>query len=130
MGTTASAARAPSDIRLSRLLFGALGAPAAWAIHLLVNYLLVSATCWTGAYAIMVAVHVVTALTFLVAVAAGVIAWGTWQRLGKAEHTTAGDWQGVSTFLGVWGMAASAIFALLILVGGFAGFFLDPCRSI
>ena len=131
MTTTAKpAAVISSEVPLPRLLFASLGPPAAWVAHLLVNYFLASAVCWTGSSWIMVAVHLVTLVTLLIALGAGVIAWQTWQNLGGAQETTSNDGRGIATFLGLWGISASAIFALLILVGGFAGYFLSPCQSV
>jgi hypothetical protein len=78
----------------------------------------------------MLVVHLVTVATLILALAAGVVAWRAWSELGRAQDTTANDNRGIATFLGVWGMSASAIFALLIIVGGFAGYFLSPCQSV
>jgi hypothetical protein len=119
-----------SELPLSRLLFASLGPPAAWAAHLLVNYFLASAVCWTGSSWIMLVVHLVTLVTLVVALGAGVIAWRTWQNVGHARETTSNDGRGIGAFVGLWGISASAIFALLIVVGGFAGYFLSPCQSV
>ena len=128
------------------LWFAVLGGVVAWSVHLLAgwgleeiacspvsdgpNVLGVSLTVWIGA------------LTFVlgaVTVAAGLLAWRFWREEGAADPDTgiepgSGDPEpeelvrgGRAGFMALFGLAANALFLLMIVYGGVSLLLLRPC---
>lgn len=109
---------------IAELWFGLLAAPAAWFLHLTVNYSLVRYACATGAPWIL---HLVTLAALALAGTGGWVAWRNWRRTGRPAETTGGGVEGRSRFMAVGGVAASAFFALVILAAELPNLFLEPC---
>ena len=109
------------------LWFGMMGPPLAWAIGFSIDYGLVHLAC---AYQNMLPLHLVTLVTMAVVVAAGVVARREWRRAGGGEPTEAGGPIPRSRFMGMFGMLASAFFALLVLAQWVPKLFLNPCMGI
>lgn len=99
-----------------RLAFAVGGAPAAWATHLGISYLIVPESCRWGTVA---GLHAVTVVTLAVAVASLVVA-------GRLRSAADGD--GDAAFAGTAGLIIGAIFLVAIVAEGMLPFLLDPCR--
>jgi len=111
----------------ARLWFGMMGAPLAWALGFGTDYGLVRLAC---ARQNMIPLHLVTVVELAVVVAAGVVAHREWRRAGGGEPAEAGGPIPRSRFMGMFGMLASAFFALLVLAQWAPKLFLNPCMGI
>ena len=128
------------------LWFAVLGGAAAWTAHLLVGWGLeeiacspvsagpevlgVSLTVWIG---------VLTVVLGAVTVAAGLLAWRFWRAEGAADPNLriepgAGGPEpeeqirsGRAGFMALFGLAANALFLLMIVYGGLSLLLLRPC---
>lgn len=131
--------RLASDLPVSesRLWFGLLGSPIAWLIHLVVVYTLAEVTCVADSFNFTVLgldggvslILIVTLLTLVLAVAAGVVAYGSDRRLRRQEreHESFND-RGVSGQMARWGMHLTVLFVFIIGVETIPVFFyLQPC---
>ncbi len=114
------------------LAYALAGAPAAWFLHLLVNYGLASQACRAGAAPPSWSTIVIVDLVAL-AVAAGVgfVAYGLFHRTRAEKEGNARELvetgEGRTRFLAICGLLASALFALAI-VADLAGPFMElPC---
>lgn len=97
------------------LAFAVLGAPGAWLAHLSLSYLLVPRACGSGT---SLWLHLVTAVTAAVALAATVVA----ARIRAASTAT------VPQFVGTLGLFVGTLFLVATLVEGLPVLFIDPCR--
>lgn len=109
---------------LAALWFGFLGGPLAWYLHLNISYALVRLICQTGDTMLL---HLTTFATFLVALAALLMAVRSWRRLQGPESTRGAGTAGRSRFLALGGIALSGFFALILLVAWIPDFVIDPC---
>ena len=128
------------------LWFAVLGGVVAWSAHLLVGWGLeeiacspvsagpevlgVSLTVWIG---------VLTVVLGVVTVAAGLLAFRFWREEGAADPNTriepgGGDPEpeehvrsGRAGFMALFGLAANALFLLMIVYGGLSLLLLRPC---
>lgn len=132
--TAGSAHPAPHRERASwaALTYALVGAPAAWFVHLLVNYGLADRACAAQAgLSARGAVMLVDLLALAVAAGAGVVAYGLFHRT-RAEkegsaHVLVEAGEGRTRFLAICGLLASALFLIAIvfdLTGPFMGL---PC---
>ena len=110
----------------SRVWFGVLAPPLAWAAQLLIGYTFQEAGCgrpdaslWGAGLGGLTGVVVVVCGAF--AIAGGVAS------LSASRGTRSPDSSGVVAFLAVWGIAGSFIFLLAIVLTGVALFPLDAC---
>jgi hypothetical protein len=119
--------------RLAALLwFGVLGGPAAWAAQLVIGYGIQEVTCSSGTRSdslwglgVESALWILTGLAAATALAAGVAALRV---LRSTEGLGGrGEPRGRIGFMGYVGILASALFLLLIVVGGLALIFVDSC---
>lgn len=120
---------AERPVGLFPLWFGLLGGPAGWTAHLLLSYPLVPLACATGLRLIL---HAVTLVTVGIIVAAAVVAWRSWQRLGAPNGggdgaELADRWQG---FMALSGVLLSLLFLFVTLAEGLPVFFHDPCVGV
>jgi hypothetical protein len=112
-------------LRAWRLWFGLLGAPLAWALHLVVSYPVVPLACATGSAVIL---HAITIITALVAACAGVIAWQDFRSIDVRGDRAPGDAIQVNRkFLAGLGVSLSLFFLLVILVEGWPVTLQDSC---
>jgi hypothetical protein len=106
------------------LAFGLLAGPLMVLICEEVAYMSVPWACRTRA---TLPLHIVPAVTALITIIAGLIAWRDWH---AAEPDWPDDAEGVlsrTRFIAVMGVAAS-LFSLLVIVGQWLAIFvLDPC---
>jgi len=128
------------------LWYAVLGGAVAWSAHLLVGWGLeeiacspvsagpevlgVSLTVWIG---------VLTVVLGALTVAAGLLAWRFWREEGAADPNTGiepggGDPEpeerirsGRAGFMALFGLAANALFLLMIVYGGLSLLLLRPC---
>lgn len=109
---------------LPRVLFGLLGPPVLWALHLAASYFVVTLDCvsdWSGAGW---SLAVLTVLMGGGALWAGWAAWQGWRALGPGED---GEWDWDRTLL-LAGVAGSLLFTLVIVAEGVAPAFVSMCR--
>ncbi len=123
------------------LWFAFLGAPVVWALDLVVGYSVQATVCDTvgehasllglqSARAIPVLVSIVAAI---VAVAAVVVAYRSWQETGTGEENpeaTVSAAVGRSWFMGFAGLASSMIVLLAIVLIAITELALGPCWSV
>lgn len=76
-----------------------------------------------------VALHVLGAVTVLLAVAASLLAWTHWRRTGGDWPGEEGGVAGRSRFLAALGTASSAFFALVVLAMWAPTFVMSPCQG-
>ena len=104
---------------------GVLGAPAAWALQMQINYILVPWICHHGYTVVW---FVCTLVFFLVAATGGLVSLHRWLHAGgQSTEQDAGGPVARTEFLGLLGFLVSCLFSLLILAQGSAAFFLSPC---
>ena len=116
------------------LFLALLGAPAAWAAHLLVAYTLVAYACserWGG---VRVALGIVTVVALALALASGMLSRRLWIRARAADRPIDDRWDarmGERTarvsFLMVMGLVMAALFALGILYQVAPVLLAQPC---
>jgi hypothetical protein len=115
------------------LWFAFLGGAVAWKLQLMVNYALVPYACWHG---LMVTIHIASAATFALALAAGIVGLSIWRAVGGYPRDHGGYDRDVSAplgrsrFLGATGAVMSFFFALVIFAQWVPGLFLSPCFGI
>jgi hypothetical protein len=104
--------------------FALLGGHAAWTLHLLVEYLLVSLSCLPGlgfrlcelnGFAVLL--WLLTLATAVLALSATLVGWRGWQQEGSS-------WRG---FLALTRALLSRLFLATILLQGTSLFYLQPC---
>ncbi len=112
---------------LRTLWFVLLAGPLAWVVGLMVDYSLVMVACSSGTVA---ALHLVSAATFGVALAGGVVGWRLHRRLGERWSGEGGGELTRSRFMVALGLLGSALFGLTILAQWLGKLFLHPCMGI
>lgn len=106
--------------------FAVGGGVIAWALHLNIMYFLVQPVCRLGGNWTF---HVTSVLLLVVSLAAGWYAWRVWSRErtgGSAPEELDGRGP-VLSFLGMFGMAASAVTSLAIVAQWVPVFVIGPC---
>ncbi|HET8633416.1 MAG TPA: hypothetical protein VFL88_04660, partial [Gemmatimonadales bacterium] len=73
------------------------------------------------------ALHIVRAVTLLVVLGAGVMAWRQWSSAGVQEPGNAGDSGARVRLLGWLGVFSSALFGIVVMAQWLPVFFLDMC---
>jgi hypothetical protein len=128
------------------LWFATLGGAAAWSLHLLFGWGLEEIACSPASASAQVLglsptvwIAVVTAALAAVTVAAGLLAWRFWRQAGAADpnrhiEPAASDPEpeqtvrsGRAGFMALFGLAANALFLLIIVYGGVSLLLLRPC---
>jgi hypothetical protein len=121
-------ASTPSGDRstLQSIWFALLGGHAAWTLHLLLGYFLVSLSCVPavgfqlfGMNGFLLLLLLLTLGTAVLALSATAVGWRTWR------HEESG-WRG---FLALTGMLLSSLFLATILLQGASLFYLQPCST-
>jgi small-conductance mechanosensitive channel len=109
-----------------RLLVAMLGAPVAWAVHLLVSYAIVGVGCMTGLRGTVTLLTLTTVVCALAAVGAGSVAYR--DRRGR-QGSRSGDAATPSprAMLLDIGLLASGVFLLVILTAGLGPFLVPLC---
>jgi hypothetical protein len=100
-------------------------APAAFFAHLQLRYVLVPWACVRDGEA---SIHLVGALSVVLAALGAFVAWRTWQRAGAEDPGEAGGAMPRTRLLGVVGLGMSLLFTLLLLAQWATAFFLSPCQ--
>ena len=100
-------------------------APAVFFAHLQLTYVLVPWACVRNGE---VWIHLVGALSVVLAIAGAYVAWRTWQRAGREDPGEAGGAMPRTRLLGVLGVGQSPMFALLLLGQWATAFFFSPCQ--
>jgi len=100
-------------------------APAAFAAHLQINYILVRWACLRSAD---VWVHVVDVLAIALAALGTVVAWRVWQRVGRDHPGEEGGALPRTRLLGVLGVGFSAMITLVLIGQWVAAFFISTCQ--
>ncbi len=114
-----------TDSRTLLMLWaGVLLAPAAWIVHQQGSYYLVYWACRSGH---MFVLHLWSAAMFLVAATGGYFAYRSWNRSGGGSPGEGGAAADRSRFLGLGGMIAGGLFALVILAQWTPMLLVDPC---
>jgi hypothetical protein len=109
-------------MRTAPLLFALGGGGAAWMLHLLAGYFLVSVGCARGWPAIGTMLALVTAACALAALAVTTLAWRGRRRTGRAGE----DQEAARVLFGV-GAVLGLVFAIMIGLGGLTVVALPPC---
>lgn len=100
-----------------------LGAPAVWALHLLVSYGLVAVACQTGGVLLL---HGVTVVAALLTLGTGAAGW-RFKTLAQAHPDPDGSNVSMDRFLWYVALTTSLLFFVVVLVQGLPNFFLSPC---
>ncbi len=109
------------------LWVGMLGGPIFWLVQLIVGYGFVTYACDHAARAPLYALAAVTAL---LTIAAGYLAWTNWQRATDRRWSDLDEPVSASSFLGGAGVFMSLLFLYLIVLTGVGAFFLNACPLI
>lgn len=107
------------------LLFALVAAPTAWFIHLLAGYAITSLAC--GQASARAAIHIISAVFLLIALAGVLVAWRQWQTLRGDAAGTIENTRGRDAFLAVAGLLLSALFAAIIVLAWAALLALGGC---
>jgi hypothetical protein len=114
------------DARHIRMLWtGLLLAPVAFLANLEIGYALVPAACTARS---TLPLHLVNAASLALALVGGLIAWRSWNTVGRVWPNGEAGPIGRSRFLAALGVLLAAQFALVILAQWLAVFLLDPCQ--
>lgn len=109
------------------VVFAMLGAPAAWAGHLSVNYFLVQPVCRLGGNSLF---HVSGVVFLLIAIGAGLVALWLYRRSrGDAADSVEGN-ASISGFVAMFGIASAGIFSLAIISQWYPVFVVGPCVGL
>jgi hypothetical protein len=130
-------------VSLAMLTFGLVAAPAAWALHLVVNYSLASHACfpgyrplasvpngWGSVWLVLLTIELAA---LAIAIAGSVTAYSSWQAtreeaFGNTSHVVEAG-RGRTRFLALWALFTSLGFSLAILFS-LTGLFVVPlCGS-
>jgi len=126
-------------MRTRALWFGVFGGPLFWSLQELVNYTITAHFCFPralplaapsfgGTWTVALVVEIAALIGALVA---GLVSWRSW-RLTKGEaereHGAVLDTaEGRTRFMAYAGMLSSGLFALAIILSGFALFIVPAC---
>ena len=114
--------------RLLALWVGILVPPAAWSVHLLLGYLLVTVAC-AGSWSELVLdllLHGLTLVLGVVTIGSAVVAWRAGQAEGEPGAASA-EARERRAFMAHVGTSLGALFLLLILAGDIPNFVVSPC---
>lgn len=101
-----------------------LAGPTAWALQLLTNYSLTATACALGGKTFL---HLVSLVTFLVAVAGAFLAWVWWRKLPEGSTEFGDAEQSRARFMALAGVAICAFFALVIVAAEVPNWALRVC---
>lgn len=104
--------------------FALLGAAVAWMLHLSLTYPLTAFYCDNGA---AYALFVISGVTGLAAVAAGVAGWWGYRRLPEEEREGLSRESSRRGFMLYLGILLSGLFLLAIILATIPMLVLDPC---
>lgn len=104
---------------------GLLLAPATFAAHLQISYVLVRWACLRNAD---VWVHVVDLGAIALAAVGTWAAWRTWERAGRVDPGEEGGALPRTRFLGATGLGFSALITLVLIAQWIAAFFIGTCQ--
>jgi uncharacterized membrane protein YidH (DUF202 family) len=104
---------------------GLLIAPVAFLANLEIAYALVSTACGSRT---TLPLHLVNAASLVLALVGGLMAWRTWNEVGRAWPDGEPGPIGRSRFLASVGLMLTGICVLVILAQWTAVFLLDPCQ--
>ena len=114
------------DSRHIRMLWaGLLLAPLAFLANLEIGYALVPVACGSGT---TWPLHLVNAASLAIALVGGLIAWRSWNAVGRVWPDGEAGPLGRSRFLGSMGVLLAGFCALVILAQWTAVFLLNPCQ--
>ncbi len=117
--------RQSHSVSIRSLWFGLMAGPVAWSLRLLISYPLVTPACNQGW---QLALHLVSALFVLVALAGILVAAHSWRVLRNTDKETVEDWSWQRRmFMAQLGLLLSSIFTFAILVEWTAAFVISPC---
>lgn len=108
---------------LLALWFGILGPPLVWIARLSASYTLVPFVCRTGWLWLL---NGITAVSLLVAVIAGLVAYRSW-RAGRGDLN--GGAGARTRFMGLLGMLIATLFSAVIVAEGLANVLVAPCLT-
>jgi hypothetical protein len=118
---------APDDSSSRRnvaLWVGVLAPPLAWLFMLQANYSVVTSNCQRARPPLLWSLM----LTSLVLLGVGTwAAWRSWKALRGEPGSLESQGAGRARFMALFGLMASALFALVILATSISTFILDPC---
>ena len=101
-----------------RLLFGVLGGPVAWSLHLLASYAVVGLGCMLRWRSAAIGLFALTIACAVAASAAGLVAWRDRRRATPATSRH---------LLGTIGVILAAVFLGVIVLGGVAPVMVPLC---
>ncbi|WP_346797473.1 hypothetical protein R5M92_02070 [Halomonas sp. Bachu 37] len=120
----------PVEARQKRILHplllwaGWLIGPLAWALHLVVSYVLLAWVCASGHHWIL---HAITLVTLAMSLAGVWLAWRQWSAAGR-QWPGSGDRQmSRIRFMAIGGLILGVLSALLIVAEGIPNFFFGAC---
>jgi hypothetical protein len=113
-----------NEVNPPLLWFAALGGVTAWAVHLMVVYPLVHVACDLGSD---LSLHVVSAVTLVIAIVSTVVAWKIWKDTGASMVDSLRGEAGRTPFMSLGGFAFGLMMILGIIYGWIPIFVLDAC---
>jgi len=121
-----------ADLGLGAVLYGVLGGPIAWTLHLFVSYFIIAFACSTGWRYAAMAIGVTTVILASAAVASAVIAYRRWHQLGGHQpwDSALSDPHGRGGFLWILGIVLGIFFAAVILAAGLPPVFVPTCAPV
>lgn len=116
----------PDARRIVAQSLGVLLPPLATLAGMQAGYAVVDQLCRSGTNPGW-ALHIVRAVTLLVVLGAGVLAWREWSSVGVREPGNAGDRTARVRLLSWLGVFSSGLFGFVVLAQWLPVFFLDMC---
>ncbi len=124
-----------ADADWRALWFGMLAGPAAWGLHLLVGYALVSLRCTFGVFGarllgfsvLDLLLFALTLLTVALTVVGAIVAHRRWRHFGGGALLARDRTQPPGRFMALTGLASSAVFLLAIVLQAIPFLVLHPC---
>lgn len=113
--------------RTRALWAGIVGVPVVWAVQQQLTYVLVPWACHRKDATPLLAL---TLAMLALVLAGGWVSHREWRRVGGGwPRDTSSDVDERTRFLGMLGMLASGLFALLVVAHGIATAMIDPCAQ-
>lgn len=116
-----------TSIRSSNLplqWLGLMSPPVAWAVQMLTVYTLAP---WSCAHGPLLPLHVVSALSLLIAASGSLLAWRSWRAVGGWPSSADEATLGRTRLMTLLGAMTGTLFSLVISAQWLAVFLLEPC---
>lgn len=104
---------------------GVLAGPIVWLMSFEANFALAP---WACIFQAKLALYIVSAIAFALAVASGLLAWSQWNEVGREWPDAGGSVISRARIMAAGGVLLSAMFAIVIVAQAIPEIILAPCQ--